>query len=678
MNLQGMNFSLSIDGLSDDTFSVAEFSLNESLSELFVLTLEVVSKNAAVDMKSLLLQTASFSVLTNGQTQRSVVGVVASVMKGTSGFSRTFYTITIRPELWLLTLKKDSRIFHFKSAAEIIDQILAEHGVSFENKLFDSHSVREYVTQKRETDYEFISRLAAEEGISFWFEVADDNSPSLFYSDSRLGCTASLAMIYNPHPQPTDVGNLMTELTFGAQMTSTQAIFKDRTYQNPRCRLMHTGESVDESDGLTVFDSYGRFQDDNTGKPFTQYRLDALCKEHEVGCGKSNCISVRPGEMFALTEHPDSTLNSRWQVVSVHHQGRLPQVLEEESDGSAATLCNVFKFIPSMVEWRPDFIHKPQADGAEVAEVVGPAGEEIYTNADGSIKVHFHWNRYDKADENASCWVRVAQGWNGDNFGFSAIPRIGQEVIITYLNGDIDRPLVSGCVYNAINRPPLNLPAEKTRTTFKTKTHKGNGFNELRFDDDNSHEEIFLHAQKDYNLEIKHDQTSSVGHDVERKIDNDRRTAIGQNETIEIGRDRQMTVGQDQKIEIGRNQATKIGSHYRLEVMDQRTEFTHANHDVEIDGQYSQKIQGKLHIEAGDGVLIHTNQLTLNGSDKVVIQGPSGKITIDGGGVSIDAPSIKLNGPVSVSTGRLGPLAALKSAAQAGTPLVEICQVCSN
>ena len=166
-------------------------------------------------------------------------------------------------------------------------------------------------------------------------------------------------------------------------------------------------------------------------------------------------------------------MNNIWQVVHIVHKGTLPQSLEDESDNNAATLTNEFSFVPGKNDWRPKFTHKPLADGDEVATVVGPAGEEIYVNEDGAVKVAFHWNRYDQLNENASCWVRVAQNWNGDGYGFLATPRIGQEVIISYLNGDIDRPIITGTTYNGKNRPPIDLPRHKTQMTIKYKKHKG-------------------------------------------------------------------------------------------------------------------------------------------------------------------------------------------------------------
>ncbi|WP_240651723.1 type VI secretion system Vgr family protein, partial [Serratia microhaemolytica] len=253
---------------------------------------------------------------------------------------------------------------------------------------------------------------------------------------------------------------------------------------------------------------------------------------------------------------------------------------------------------------RAPFCHKPLADGDEVATVVGPPGEEIFVNEHGEIKVHFHWNRYDKPDDRASCWVRVAQAWNGNGYGFIAIPRIGQEVIISYLNGDIDRPIVTGCTYNALNDPPLNLPEEKTRTTLRTQTHKGKGFNELRFEDAKGLEEVYLHAQKDMNLEVLHNRSTHIGHD----------------EALLVTHDRKVTVEGNQDHKTTGNVVTLIGGALHLQVKGDRVE----------------KIEGVTTLKASDEIVIDSDS-------KITFRSGSSSITLHAGGVNINAPVVTIN-----------------------------------
>ncbi|WP_237388040.1 type VI secretion system tip protein TssI/VgrG, partial [Xenorhabdus sp. Sc-CR9] len=473
---------------------------------------------------------------------------------------------------------------------------------------------REYVTQKRESDYGFFSRLAAEEGISFWFE-----DETLFFSDSHLGMTAGLPLLYQPQPETAHGTDTIYQVRLGVGMSPQRSFHKDFNPENPRYHLSHMQSSEGFRDfgsktPYTVFESYGRFQKDAAAKPFLKYRHEALDNQKKTGSGNSNCIKLMPGKIFEIKSHPHNPLNARWQVVGISHHGRCPQALGDNS-GEGTTLSNHFSFIDGLADWRPPFHYKPLADGDETAMVVGPEGEEIFVNKDGAIKVHFHWNRYDPPDDGASCWVRVAQGWNGNGFGFMAIPRIGQEVIISYLNGDIDRPIVTGCVYNGLNRPPLDLPAQKTRTTFKTKTHKGKGFNELRFEDAKDREEIYFHGQKDFTAHIENDALWHIKHDQKQRIDNNRYHEIRADDHHQVVGSRKITT----------------------------------------EGDVSHRIAGSQHIQTGDATVIDSGQeIHLKSGGKVVLEAAS-EITLKVGGSFLKVtPGGILCSPINVGQGSGG------------------------
>ncbi|MBS5192643.1 MAG: type VI secretion system tip protein VgrG, partial [Morganella morganii] len=242
------------------------------------------------------------------------------------------------------------------------------------------------------------------------------------------------------------------------------------------------------------------------------------------------------------------SMNKAWQVIVVNHHGIQP--LADNGGGEGTKFSNTVQFIPGTREWRPPYRFRPQADGDELATIVGPDGEEIYTNEQGAVKVYFHWDRYGKPDHSASCWVRVAMGWNGGGYGFSAVPRIGQEVIVSYLNGDIDRPIVTGCTYNGRNGPPSSFPGSKTQTAFRTQTHKGDGFNELRFEDENGKQEVFMHAQKDMNTVVQNDRSTSV-------VANHTET-VGQNQSVTVGGAQTTAVQADQLNYVFGTQETNV------------------------------------------------------------------------------------------------------------------------
>lgn len=580
-------FTVQIGELIFDTFDVVEFQLDEGLSELFTLTLTLSSKNADIDLQNQLLQKTQFIIYSAGQIQRTINGIVESAVRGDSGFKRTYYTFVIRPSLWQLTLTKDSRIYHFKSVPDIIDEILQDFNITFDKQLMDPHTVREYTTMKRESYMDFLFRLASEEGISFWFE-----ENQLFYSDSHLGMTAGVELIYNPHPQAATKEHTISRLTFGAFMRSTEANLKDYRYSHPDVRMDAITKTNKSLPTFEVYDSYGRYHDEKTAQQFSQYRLQALQADSESGKATSNCIQLMPGKIFQINEHPSDSMNNNWQIVRVNHKGTLPQSLDNESDDSPANLTNHFTFIRGKNDWRPPFIHKPQADGDEIATVVGPDGEEIYVNQDGAVKVAFHWNRFDPQDENASCWIRVVQNWNGDGFGFLATPRIGQEVIVSYLNGDLDRPIITGTVYNGNNRPPLNLPAEKTRMSIKSKTHKGQGFNELRFEDENGKQEVFIHAQKDMNTKVLNDRRTDVGANHTETIEENQRITVKKHKVEKVTLTSNEAIGAAKTLSVGAGYAVTVGAAMNTAVGLSQTEEVALNKEV-IVGDTTEIISGK-------------------------------------------------------------------------------------
>ncbi|WP_323866119.1 type VI secretion system tip protein TssI/VgrG [Xenorhabdus cabanillasii] len=554
----GLRFVCQIGGLPESTFAVADFTLREGLSELFTLNMTLVQSlpinpfkpKPEIDLTALLMQEAVLQVFHGVTEQRKITGIISHAdWCGTDG-NKNLYTFTVRPSLWRLTLNQDSHIYHRQSVPDIMKLLLKKHHIHANSKLEDPHQGREYTTQKRESDYAFFSRLAAEEGISFWFE-----DETLFFSDSHLPMAADLTLSYNAQPETAHGIDTIYQVRLGVGMTPQRTINKDFNPERPFYTLSHL-ESNPEYQAFgsltpyTVYESYGRFQKDAEAKPFVKYRHEALKNQMQSGNGQSNCIKLMPGQIFNIVSHPHAPLNTCWQIVESNHQGRCPQALED-SGGEGTTLSNDFSFIDGYADYRPPFHYKPLADGDESATVVGPEGEEIFVNKDGAIKVHFHWNRYDKADDNASCWVRVAQGWNGNGFGFMAIPRIGQEVIISYLNGDIDRPIVTGCVYNGVNRPPLDLPAAKTRTTFKTKTHKGEGFNELRFEDAKGSEEVFIHAQKDMRTAVLNNRATHVLANHNETVEKNQTINVFKHKEEDIGITHTHTVGESLSITVG-------------------------------------------------------------------------------------------------------------------------------
>ena len=574
----GLVFTCTIGGLPDDTFQVTEFNLTEGLSSLFSLSISAVSALPFIDFQRHLGLASSLTVKRDGVLIRKVNGILAGAVQGNTDGVKTWYHFDIRPEMWVMTLNQDSRIFQHQSVPTILKTLLDEAHVKADCQFYreDLHPERLYTTQKRESAFDFWCRLAFEEGINFWFE-----EEQLFYSDEHMGMTAGIHLTYNPQAD-TDISD-STAMTwqYGEYLCVDETIHKDNNFVRPSYPLSHENK-IEQGGQHSVFESYGRFQLDDEGRPLTQVRFEQLRNGSKVGQATTNCFALMPGKIFTLSQHPHQPMNDRWQVISVSHHGVQP--LADNSGGEGTQLSNSVSFIPGTQEWRPPYRYKPTADGDEVATVVGPPGEEIYVNEYGAVKVHFHWDRRGSADHSASCWVRVAMGWSGNGYGFSAVPRIGTQVLVSYLNGDIDRPMITGCTYDGRNAPPIKFPENKTQTTFRSQTHKGEGFNELRFEDAGGNQEVFLHAQKDMNTRVLHDRTTHVLHDHVEVIENNQQMQVKGARTETIDKDNSETVGQHKKITVGKTLSINVGEVIELRCGASVLRMDNGGH-VTINGQ---------------------------------------------------------------------------------------------
>ncbi|MDM3840954.1 type VI secretion system Vgr family protein [Proteus mirabilis] len=574
----GLVFTCTIGGLPDDTFQITEFNLTEGLSSLFSLSISAVSALPFIDFQRHLGLASSLTVKRDGVLIRKVNGILAGAVQGNTDGVKTWYHFDIRPEMWVMTLNQDSRIFQHQSVPTILKTLLDEAHVKADCQFYreDLHPERLYTTQKRESAFDFWCRLAFEEGINFWFE-----EEQLFYSDEHMGMTAGIHLTYNPQAD-TDISD-STAMTwqYGEYLCVDETIHKDNNFVRPSYPLSHENK-IEQGGQHSVFESYGRFQLDDEGRPLTQVRFEQLRNGSKVGQATTNCFALMPGKIFTLSQHPHQPMNDRWQVISVSHHGVQP--LADNSGGEGTQLSNSVSFIPGTQEWRPPYRYKPTADGDEVATVVGPPGEEIYVNEYGAVKVHFHWDRRGSADHSASCWVRVAMGWSGNGYGFSAVPRIGTQVLVSYLNGDIDRPIITGCTYDGRNAPPIKFPENKTQTTFRSQTHKGEGFNELRFEDAGGKQEVFLHAQKDMNTRVLHDRTTHVLHDHVEVIENNQQMQVKGARTETIDKNNSETVGQHKKITVGKTLSINVGEVIELRCGASVLRMDNGGH-VTINGQ---------------------------------------------------------------------------------------------
>ncbi|MDM5074656.1 type VI secretion system tip protein TssI/VgrG [Aeromonas bestiarum] len=493
--------------------------------------------------------------------------------------------------------------------------------------LKNEHAQREYCVQYRETDLDFVNRLAAEEGL-FYFHEFEAGKHRIVFADDAAALTAGPELFFNLGNRSLEQGAYVRQFHYREAVRPSDVELKDYSFKTPAYGLAQKKMGTELShqrDTYQHFDYPGRYKQDGSGKAFAQHRLDALRNDAVAGSGKSNSAVLLPGQHFSLTEHPNGSLNTDWQIVHIRHTGEQPQALEEEGGSGPTVYHNEFGVVKASTTWRarigsPEAPHKPMVDGPQIAIVVGPEGEEIYCDEYGRVKLQFPWDRYGSSNDQSSCWVRVSQGWAGGQYGMMAIPRIGHEVIVSFLEGDPDQPIVTGRTFHATNRPPYELPANKTRTVLRTETHQGEGFNELRFEDQAGQEEIYIHGQKDLNVLIENDAAWHIKHDEHRDIDNER--------------------------------VTRIKANDHLTVEGEKRDHIKADYSLTVDASLHQKLAQSLLVEAGQEVHIKVgNKIVLEAGSELTLKVGGSFVKVDPSGVTLVGPTIKMNSGGSPGSG---------------------------
>ncbi len=489
----GLRFTLEVDGLPPDAFAVVSFHLNQSLSSLFSLDLSLVSQQfLSLEFAQVLDKMAYLTIWQGDEVQRRVKGVVTWFELGENDKNQMLYSMKVHPPLWRAGLRQNFRIFQNEDIKSILGTMLQENGVTEWSPLFsEPHPSREFCVQYGETDYDFLCRMAAEEGIFFYEEHAyKSTDQSLVLCDTVRHLPESFEIPWNPNTR-TEVSTLcISQFRYSAQIRPSSVVTKDYTFKRPGWA--------------------GRFEQEG--------------------------------------QHQDY---QRTQYEVYDYPGRFKGA-HGQNFGAGTALENHFAVIPADRTWRPQPLLKPLVDGPQSAVVTGPAGEEIFCDEHGRVRVKFNWDRYNPSNQDSSCWIRVAQAWAGTGFGNLAIPRVGQEVIVDFLNGDPDQPIIMGRTYHHENRTPGSLPGTKTQMTIRSKTYKGSGFNELKFDDATGKEQVYIHAQKNMNTEVLNNRTTDV-------INNHAET-IGNNQMIAVTNNQIQTVGVNQIETVGSNQIIKVGS----------------------------------------------------------------------------------------------------------------------
>ncbi len=519
--------------LGADRLLLVEASVSESLAQPFVIEIVAVALEP-IRPEELLGRRVTLRLDLEEEGARYFNGHVFRVGEEEPEGRFWPYTLTVRPWLWFLTRTTDCRIFQHKTVPEIVQAIFREHGFTdFEDKLSGNYPRLEYCVQYRETDFNFIQRLLEQEGIYYYFRhekerhvlVLADAPEAHEEIPGKIGYhLAGGAAVEEPH-----IMSFRTEKV----VRPGRVILNDFDFEKPNAKL--EAQSADkrphERSDFEVYDYPGEYTEVDQGERYARVRIEELQARYEEARGGSDVRLFSAGRLFQLAcRDPEmaARLDGKYLLVEVHHTFSTGGYFSDEPGG--ASYHNSFTAIPARVPFRPERrTPKPVIQGPQTAIVVGPKGEEIHTDEYGRVKVQFHWDRYGKRDENSSCWVRVAQVWAGKNWGGIHIPRIDQEVIVEFLEGDPDRPIITGRVYNAEQMPPYELPAHKTRSGIKSRSSKDGSpknFNEIRFEDKKGREEICIHAERNLRITVENDEIRRVG--------GDRTTTIEKNDTLQI------------------------------------------------------------------------------------------------------------------------------------------------
>lgn len=564
MSSQGLRFTLDIEGLPSNMFPVVDFCLNESLSSLFRLDVSVSSEYfTSLSHEMVTEKTASLKIWEGESLLRHVKGIVTGFSRGESDGQRTDYWLEIHPPFWRSALRQNFRSFQNQDIETIITTLLGENGVTeYSPLLGDAHPSREFCVQYGETDYDFLLRLMAEEGIFFYEEYADDGvSQWLILADNVAYLPDPIEIPYNPDKSSGTTTDHIDQFSHSFQVRPSSVVSQDYTFKRPkwRGRFDHAGENIGwQRDQYEIFDYPGRFKDEQHGQEFVRRQVAGLRNGAETALCNTGSPKLWPGMRFTMTGHPLESLNTTWQVVSCDMRGEQPQAVPG-STGEGTTLKNQVHVIPADRTWHSAPLPKPRVDGPQSATVTGPEGEEIFCDEYGRVRVKFAWDRYNNANQDSSCWVRVSQAWAGTGFGNLAIPRVGQEVIVDFLNGDPDQPIIMGRAYHENNRSPGRLPGTKTQMTIRSKTYKGSGFNELRFEDATDNEQVYIHAQKNMDTEVLNNRTTDVKVNHTETIGANQVITVKQNQTQTVVQNQQETIGQNQSVTVGLNQAETVG-----------------------------------------------------------------------------------------------------------------------
>ncbi|PIE41414.1 MAG: hypothetical protein CSA49_03430 [Gammaproteobacteria bacterium] len=616
---------------SQEIFHVQRFKISEPIACLYEIELLVAVENPALNINGLLTKAGVLTLFATGQAAadqpaRIFHGEVVMAEQEGVGSRLANYRITLAPKFWFLQQRSCCRIFQNISVTGMIGKLFGEAKITDSDYRFDlkkSYPAREFCVQYHESDFYFLSRLMEEEGIFYYFEHYLDRQVMVItdHGGSFKDIQADTPLAYHPKTGMHQDGAVIYDVTQAQKVVPNEVVLSDFNFEKPQLALINQTKA--DTNSLGHYHYPGLFTNEDQALAATAIQFAAHRHDKELIVGRSDSLHLATGCRFTLKDHPDTTFNKTYQLLNVEMTGQQTQSLEEGMTSNGTEYAVTFYAVPAGVNYRtPQRHRKHLIEGLQTAFVVGPPGEEIYTDHLGRIKVQFHWDREGQYDQGSSCWLRVQQPNAGNEWGALAIPRVGQEVVVNFMDGDLDRPIVTGALYHDVNLPPVALPNHKTRMGIKTRSYPdGGGYHELRIDDLKDSEQLYLHAQK--NLD------AYINNDYKLAIENDRHLTIEQSTYDKIGKDRHDTVGSHYAFRTGDSVSQAIGK--------DRQKSVAGNQKVQAGKDIHQKAQLSLVMQSGMAISL---------------KGGAGMMTIDPTGVSIVGPMVKINSGGSAGTAK--------------------------
>ncbi len=647
--------------LGKDFLLLNKLSASEGLSQMFSMELELLHdegddegfETTIVTPEDILGQTVTMSIV-QSDGLRYFTGIVNRFSQGNRNRRFSYYYATVVPHVWILTQNIQSRIFQHQSVPDILKKVLEGFEVKYE--IQGEFKPRNYCVQYQESDFDFASRLMEEEGIYYYFEH-DGNTDRMILANTPQS--------HRDCPNKSEIPYIVEKLTDDVWQSAikswrTESILQsgkvtawDYNFQLPTKKLdqeqpsqftiadnqkmeiyNYPGGSARKYDGI---DKGGGEQPASLNNVYTdkqnnvKIQMQALDAQVKITTGYTDCCTLTAGHRFKLKNHPTASVDGQYVLTTVQHESeQSPDYISREP--SAIPYEATFSCIPhgaGVPPFRPlRTTPKPLVHGTQTAMVVGPSGEEIFTDKYGRVKVQFHWDRDGQDNSDSSCWIRVAQSWAGNKWGMMFIPRIGMEVMVHFLEGDPDQPIITGCVYNPETMPPYKLPDEKTKMTIKSNSSTGGGgFNEFRFEDKKGSEQIFVHAEKDQDIRVKNDRREFIGKNRHLIVNNNKSERIKNNKNIIVDTTFKEKIGSDVHLTIGGKMAEKIGGSYSLKVGGAVAEEYGANFSGKATGSYS--IQGST--------------IVLEAQTSLCIKAGGSFITLSAAGIQIKGTMVLIN-----------------------------------